>query len=101
MIIHDNVMLWIAYDPKKRFEKDLKKYWDSEIDYSLVENKIAVHLSQTNKTYFMLPAEKSKTKFNVCFLFSITTDVPHTRMKHRRYNYKKRLFINPEKIDLA
>ncbi|WP_425279872.1 DUF5960 family protein, partial [Enterococcus faecium] len=50
------------------------------MDYSLVENKIAVHLYQTNKTYFMLPAEKSKTKFNVCFLFSITTDVPHTRM---------------------
>lgn len=101
MIIHDNVMLWIAYDPKKRFEKDLKKHWDSEIDYSIVENKIAVLLYQTDKTYFMLPAAKSKTGANVYFLFSITKDVPFTRMDHRRYNYIKRLFINPEKIDWA
>lgn len=101
MIIHENVMLWIAYDPKKRLEKDLYQHWDSNIDHSQIEDKIAVHLYQSNKKYFMLPAEKSKTEANVYFLFDVTTDVPNTRTPYRRYSYEKSYFINPELIDLA
>lgn len=101
MIIHDNVMLWIAYDPKKRFEKELYKVWRTTINFDLIENRLLIHLYQTDKNYFMLPASKSKIGINVYFLFDIVTDVPNTRIQHRRYDFKKRLFINPSKIGLS
>jgi|GEM_PF-737132 len=101
MIIHKEVMLWFFHDPKKKFEKELYKYWNSEIDFKLVENKLLVHLYESNKNYFMLPASKSKSGSNVYFLFEIVKDVPLTQMEHRRYDFQKRYFINPEKIGLS
>ena len=101
MIIHKEVMLWFFHDPKKKFEKELYKYWNSEIDFNLVENKLLVHLYESKKNYFMLPASKSISGSNVYFLFEIVKDVPLTQMEHRRYDFKKRYFINPEKIGLS
>lgn len=101
MIIHKNVMLWFFHDPKKKFEKELYKYWKSEIDFKLVENKLLIHLYESKKNYFMLPASKTKNNLNVYFLFDIVADVPNTRLQHQRYDFRKRLFINPEQIDLA
>ncbi|EOH63842.1 DUF5960 family protein [Enterococcus mundtii] len=101
MIIHKNVMLWFFHDPKKKFEKELYKYWNSEIDFKLVENMLLVHLYESNKNYFMLPASKTKNNMNVYFLFDIVADVPNTRMQHRRYDFRKRLFINPKQVELS
>ncbi|PQF23344.1 DUF5960 family protein [Enterococcus mundtii] len=101
MIIHKEVMLWFFHDPKKKFEKELYKYWNSEIDFKLVENKLLIHLYESNKNYFMLPASKTKNNMKVYFLFDIVTDVPNTKLQHQRYDFKKRLFLNPELVELA
>lgn len=101
MILYKNIMLWIGYDPKKRFEKELYKHWKNDIAFDLIERNLLIRLYESDKNYFMLPAAKSKTKSNVYFLFDITTDVANTRMEHRRYNFKKRLYINPEKVGLS
>lgn len=101
MIIHKEVMLCFFHDPKKKFEKELYKYWNSEINFNLVENKLLVHLYESNKNYFMLPASKTKYNMNVYFLFDIITDVPNTRLQHRRYDFKKRLFINFDQVELS
>lgn len=61
-IIYKEIMLWFFHDPKKKFEKELYKYWNSEIDFKLVENKLLVHLYESKKNYFMLPASKTKNK---------------------------------------
>jgi len=101
MIIHKSMMLWFTYDPKKRFEKELYKVWRTTLNFDLIENRLLIHLYQTDKNYFMLPASKSKIGINVYFLFDIVIDVPNTRIQHRRYDFKKRLFINPELVELA
>ena len=49
----------------------------------------------------MLRAFKIKYNMNIYFLFDVITDVPNTRMMHRRYDFKKCLFINPELVELA
>jgi len=95
------MMLWFTYDPKKRFEKELYKVWRTTLNFDLIENRLLIHLYQTDKNYFMLPASKSKIGINVYFLFDIVIDVPNTRIQHRRYDFKKRLFINPELVELA
>lgn len=101
MIIYNNTMLWFAHDPSKRFEKELYKYWKSNIDFNLIENNLLVHLYESGNNYFTLPADKSTSNSDVYFLFYTMTDVPDTRMKHIRYDYKKRLFIRPDKIGLS
>ncbi|MDY4307274.1 DUF5960 family protein [Enterococcus mundtii] len=52
------------------------------MSFNLIENKLLLHLYQTDKNYFMLPASKSKVGINVYFLFDIVTDVPNTRIQH-------------------
>lgn len=101
MILYKNRLLWISYDPKKKFERELYKYWNNNIEFCLIENKLLIHLYESDKNYFTLPSSKSKTKSNVYFLFDITTDVPNTRVEHQRYNFKKSLLINPEEIGLS
>ncbi|HFQ0830918.1 TPA: DUF5960 family protein, partial [Enterococcus faecium] len=43
------------------------------------------------------PAAKTRMKKDVYFLFDIVTDVPDARSDHRRYDYIKYTFVDPER----
>ncbi|HFD3653066.1 DUF5960 family protein, partial [Enterococcus faecium] len=54
-------------------------------------------LYYSNKNYFKIPAAKTRMKKGVYFLFDIVTDVPDARSDHRRYDYIKYTFVDPER----
>ncbi|MDB1679486.1 MULTISPECIES: DUF5960 family protein [Enterococcus] len=90
-------LLWFKYDPSEKFVKDLYKVWDTEVIFLAIETSLLVNLYYSNKNYFKIPAAKTRMKKDVYFLFDIVTDVLDARSDHRRYDYIKYTFVDPER----
>ncbi|MCZ1840994.1 DUF5960 family protein, partial [Enterococcus faecium] len=90
-------LLWFKYDPSEKFVKDLYKVWDTEVVFLAIEDSLLINLYYSNKNYFKIPAAKTRMKKGVYFLFDIVTDVPDARSDHRRYDYIKYTFVDPER----
>ncbi|HFM5755539.1 TPA: DUF5960 family protein, partial [Enterococcus faecium] len=71
--------------------------WDSEVFFLAIEDSLLINLYYSNKNYFKIPATKTRMKKDVYFLFDIVTDVPDARSDHRRYDYLKYTFVDPER----
>ena len=91
MLMEGKTQLWFKFDPSNKFIKDFHKVWDSEVFFLAIED------SYSNKNYFKIPAAKTRMKKDVYFLFDIVTDVPDARSDHRRYDYIKYTFVDPER----
>jgi hypothetical protein len=90
-------LLWFKYDPSEKFVKDLYKVWDTEVVFLAIETSLLVNLHYSNKNYFKIPAAKTRMKKDVYFLFDVVTNVPDVRAKHKRFDYVKYTFIDPER----
>ncbi|MCL9885418.1 hypothetical protein MUW83_06700 [Enterococcus faecium] len=80
MDVINETQLWFKFDPSNRFIKDFYKVWNSEVFFLAID-----------------PAAKTRMKKDVYFLFDIVTDVPDARSDHRRYDYIKYTFVDPER----
>ncbi|NTL14144.1 hypothetical protein HQ737_12010 [Enterococcus faecium] len=96
-MLFNETQLWFKFDPSNRFVKDLYKVWDTEVVFLAIETSLLVNLHYSNKNYFKIPAVKTRMKKGVYFLFDIVTDVPDARSDHRRYDYIKYTFVDPER----
>ena len=97
MLMEGKTQLWFKFDPSNRFIKDFYKVWDSEVFFLAIEDSLLINLYYSNKNYFKIPAAKTRMKKYVYFLFDIVTDVPDARSDHRRYDYIKYTFVDPER----
>ncbi|EGP5011931.1 TPA: DUF5960 family protein [Enterococcus faecium] len=97
MLIEGKTQLWFKFDPSNRFIKDFYKVWDSEVFFLAIEESLLINLYYSNKNYFKIPTAKTRMKKDVYFLFDIVTDVPDARSDHRRYDYIKYTFVDPER----
>lgn len=97
MLIEGKTQLWSKFDPSNRFIKDFYKVWDSEVFFLAIEDSLLINLYYSNKNYFKIPAAKTRMKKDVYFLFDVVTDVPDARNDHRRYDYIKYTFVDPER----
>ena len=97
ILIEGKTQLWFKFDPSNRFIKDFYKVWDSEVFFLAIEDSLLINLYYSNKNYFKIPAAKTRMKKDVYFLFDIVTDVPDARSDHRRYDYIKYTFVDPER----
>ncbi len=97
ILIEGKTQLWFKFDPSNRFVKDFYKVWDSEVFFLAIEDSLLINLYYSNKNYFKIPAAKTRMKKDVYFLFDVVTDVPDARSDHRRYDYIKYTFVDPER----
>ena len=97
MLMEGETQLWFKFDPSNRFIKDFYKVWDTEVVFLAIEDSLLINLYYSNKNYFKIPATKTRMKKDVYFLFDIVTDVPDARSDHRRYDYIKYTFVDPER----
>ncbi|OTO86962.1 hypothetical protein A5847_001353 [Enterococcus faecium] len=97
ILIEGKTQLWFKFDPLNRFIKDFYKVWDSEVFFLAIEDSLLINLYYSNKNYFKIPAAKTRMKKDVYFLFDVVTDVPDARSDHRRYDYLKYTFVDPER----
>ncbi len=97
MLMDGKTLLWFKFDPSARFVKDFHKVWDSEVFFFAVEDNLLINLYYSNKNYFKIPAAKTRMKKDAYFLFDIVTDEPGIHCDHRRYDYIKYTFVDPEK----
>ncbi|HFL0776951.1 TPA: DUF5960 family protein [Enterococcus faecium] len=97
MLMEGKTQLWFKFDPSNRFVKDFYKVRDSEVFFLAIEDSLLINLYYSNKNYFKIPATKTRMKKDVYFLFDIVTDVPDARSDHRRYDYLKYTFVDPER----
>ncbi|WP_430606310.1 DUF5960 family protein [Enterococcus sp. DIV0180] len=78
--------------------KDFYKVWDSEVFFLAIEDSLLINFYYSNKNYFKIPAAKTRMKKDMYFLFDFVTDVPDARSDHRRYDYIKYTFVDPDII---
>lgn len=97
MLEVDEVCLWFKYDPTHRFVNDLYKFWDTEIIFEAIEDRLLINLYYSQKKYIKISASKSRIGKSIYFLFNVKTDVPDVRQKHQRYDYIGYSFIKPDK----
>ncbi|MDB7696701.1 DUF5960 family protein [Enterococcus faecium] len=97
MLMEGKTQLWFKFDPSNRFIKYFYKVWDSEVFFLAIEDSLLINLYYSNKNYFKIPAAKTRMKKDIYFLFDIVTDVPDARSDHRRYDYIKYTFVDPER----
>ncbi|EFF30936.1 DUF5960 family protein [Enterococcus faecium] len=90
-------LLWFKYDPSEKFVKDLYKVWDTEVVFLAIETSLLVNLYYSNKNYFKIPAAKTRMNLDAYFLFDVVTNVPDVRAKHKRFDYVKYTFVDPER----
>ena len=82
MDVINETQLWFKFDPSNRFIKDFYKVWNSEVFFLAIEDSLLINLYYSNKNYFKI---------------DIVTDVPDARSDHRRYDYIKYTFVDPER----
>lgn len=97
MLEVDEVYLWFKYDPTHKFVNDLYKFWDTEIIFEAIEDRLLINLRYSQKNYIKISASKSRIGKSIYFLFNVKTDVPDVRRKHQRYDYVGYTFIKPDK----
>lgn len=97
MLEIDEIYLWFKYDPMHKFVNDLYKFWDTEIIFEAIEDRLLINLYYSQKKYIKISASKSRIGKSIYFLFNVKTDVPDIRQKHRRYDYVGYTFIKPGK----
>ncbi|MEX1550471.1 DUF5960 family protein [Enterococcus sp. C50] len=97
MLEVDEVYLWFKYDPTHKFINDLYKFWDTEIIFEAIEDRLLINLHYSQKNYIKISASKSMIGKSIYFLFNVKTDVPDVRQKHQRYDYIGYSFIKPDK----
>ncbi|NTL49347.1 hypothetical protein HQ666_01060 [Enterococcus faecium] len=97
MLIEGKTQLWFKFDPSNRFIKDFYKVWDSEVFFLAIEDSLLINLYYSNKNYFKIPAAKTRMNLDAYFLFDVVTNVPDVRAKHKRFDYVKYTFVDPEK----
>ncbi|WP_270277021.1 DUF5960 family protein [Enterococcus lactis] len=97
MLMEGKTQLWFKFDPSNGFVKDLYKVWDSEVLVLAIEDSSLINLYYSSENRFKIPAAKTRMKQAVYFLFDIVTDVPDARSDHRRYDYIKYTFVDPER----
>ena len=93
----DGVYAWFKYDPTHKFINDLYKFWDTEIIFEAIEDRLLINLHYSQKNYIKISASKSRIGKSIYFLFNVKTDVPDIRQKHQRYDYVGYSFANPDK----
>ncbi|MFS0951921.1 DUF5960 family protein [Enterococcus thailandicus] len=93
----DGVYMWFKYDPTHKFVNDLYKFWDTEIIFEAIEDRLLINLHYSQKNYIKISASKSRIGKSIYFLFNVKTDVPDVRQKHQRYDYIGYSFIKPDK----
>lgn len=97
MLEIDEVYLWFKYDPMHKFVNDLYKFWDTEIIFEAIEDRLLINLHYSQKNYIKISASKSRIGKSIYFLFNVKIDVPDIRQKHQRYDYVGYTFIKPSK----
>ncbi|MEX1551772.1 DUF5960 family protein [Enterococcus sp. C50] len=93
----DGVYLWFNYDPTHKFVTDLYKFWNTEIIFEAIEDRLLINLYHSQKNYIKISASKSRNGKPVYFLFDVKTNIPDVRQKHQRYDYVGYSFIKPDK----
>ncbi|MDT2752191.1 DUF5960 family protein [Enterococcus thailandicus] len=97
MLEIDGFYLWFNYDPSHKFVNDLYRFWNTEIIFEAIEDRLLINLYYSQKNYIKISASKSRNRKSVYFLFHVKTDVPDVRKKHQRYDYVGYSFIKPDK----
>ena len=96
-MLFNETQLWFKFDHSNRFIKDFYKVWNSEVFFLAIEDSLLINLYYSNKNYFKIPAAKTRMNLDAYFLFDVVTNVPDVRAKHKRFDYVKYTFVDPEK----